>query len=89
MVKIGNLQKKPCSHCGKTGHHNRCLCPEKFTSQPANSSNNTGPSNSASNSSSDSSSTTDNSNLTNVTLALGEKVLLQTATVILQTFDGS
>ena len=116
-----NSQKKPCSHCGKKANHNRCLCPEKFTSQSVNFSNITGSSNSApagstssnfaptgstssdsaaasnnsvpsssvpNNSTSGSSLTIDNSSLTNVTLALGEKVLLQTATVTVQTIDG-
>ena len=110
-----NSQKKPCSHCGKKANHNRCLCPEKFTSQSVNFSNTAaGPSNSASagstssnsatgnstsnnsvpsssipnNSTSGSSLTSENSSLTNVTLALGEKVLLQTATVTVQTIDG-
>ena len=78
-----NSQKKPCTCCGRKAFHNRC-CPEKLASQPANS--NTGPSNSTS----DSTSKSDNSNATTTQslLASGEKVLLQTATMSLQTLDG-
>ena len=65
--------------------YNKCLCPEKFTSQPANS--NTG----SSSSTSDSTSKSGNFNATTTQslLASCEKVVLQTATVSLQTFDGN
>ena len=85
-----NSQMKPCSHCDKFANNNRHLCPEKCASQPSNSLV-TGPSNSASDpSASDSPPTDDNTNATNITqslLASGEKILLQTATVSLQTLD--
>ena len=32
-----NLHKRACHHCGKRDGHNRCLCPEKFSGQNAES----------------------------------------------------
>ena len=42
-LKVGHVlkdcpssQKKACSHCGKKGYHNSCLCPQKFSRQETN-----------------------------------------------------
>ena len=80
-----NSQKKPCAHCGRKAFHNRCLCPEKFALSTVNFT--TGPSDFVS----DSVLQGDNSGITSTTqslLASGERVLLQTATVSLQTSNG-
>ena len=88
-LKVGHVikncpsaQKKPCSHCGRRAYHNRCLCPEKFPIQLTESLVGAGSSNPVSDS--DCTDVT----LTQSLLAFGEKVLLQTATVPIQTCDG-
>ena len=83
-------QKKSCCHCKKNNH---CLCPENFTLESTNSlivaNSDSDPA--QSNTTSDLPTTNGNSNATNVTqslLALGERVLMQTAVVPIQTPDG-
>ena len=89
------IQKSVCYYCGKRGHHNRPICPEKFgekekvenvfvTSEVSErSSDNTkhGQLNQPVNSTS--------VNFEQVLVACGERVLLQTATVPVQRVDGS
>ena len=80
------------------GYHNRCLCPQKFPRQetgallvtePGQSftENNADPTSSADES--NGSMTTANSNATSMLLASGERVMLQIATVPIQSLDGS
>ena len=89
------IQKSVCYYCGKRGHHNRPICPEKFgdkekvenvfvTSEVSErSSDNTkhGQLNQPVNSTS--------VNFEQVLVACGERVLLQTATVPIQRVDRS
>ena len=99
-LKVGHLstscpnsQKKPCCDCKKKAYHNRCLCQEKFTLESTNSLiiANSASDPAQSSTTSNLSITNSNSNATNVTqslLALGERVLLQTAVVQLHAPDG-
>ena len=91
-------QKKLCCHCGKKDHHNRCLCPQKFTRRETDtllvtesgqsySEKIISPANSTDESNQPM--TTVNSNTTPMLLASGERVLLQIATVPVQSLDGS
>ena len=91
-------QKKVCCHCGKKDHHSRCLCPQKFIrreidtllvteSGQSYSEKNTIPANSTDESTQPT--TIINSNTTPMLLASGERVLLQIATVPVQSLDGS
>ena len=73
-------------------YHNQCLCPKKFTLESTSSLivANSASDPTQSNTTSDLPTTNGNSNATNITqslLALGERVLLQTAVVPLQTPD--
>ena len=104
-LKVGHMlkncpssQKKACCHCGKKDHHNRCLCPQKFIRQETDtllvtesgqlySEKNTIPANSTDESNQPT--TIVNSNTTPMLLASEDRVLLQIATVPVQSLDGS
>ena len=104
-LKVGHMlkdcpssQKKSCCYCGKRGHHNRCLCPQKFAvrqetdtltvTKPGESSENSS-GHTGSGNESDQSRAIINSNVAPMMLASGERVLLQIATVPVQSLDGS
>ena len=95
-----SLHKRACCYCGKRNSHNRCLCPEKFAAQRAELFVVTGQDHnsdlpisidlSTAQSSTqmqhlDTNNTTD---LTQSLLASEEKVILQTAIVLIQSVDG-
>ena len=102
-LKVGNVlkdcpssQKKACCHCSRKEYHNRCLCPQKIPRQETDallvtepgqsfSENNADPTSSADES--NRSMTTVNSNATPMLLASGERIMLQIATVPIQSLD--
>ena len=104
-LKVGNVlkdcpssQKKACCHCSRKEYHNRCLCPQKIPRQETDallvtepgqsfSENNADPTSSADES--NRSMTTVNSNATPMLLASGERIMLQIATVPIQSLDWS
>ena len=90
-----SIQRYSCHYCGKRGHHNRAVCPQKFGGQSVEVAQNDAVSDTVAIS-------TDNSNnqpseiinstsiaSDQVLVASGEKVLLQTANVSIQMADGS
>ena len=101
FVKTGRecplIQKSICYYCGKRGHHNQTICPEKFGDKQKEKVENVfvtsevserspyntkhGHLNQPVNSTS--------VNFEQVLAAYGERVLLQTATVPIQRVDGS
>ena len=103
-LKIGHMsrncpssQKKSCCYCGKKGYHNRCLCPHKFTRQETdalivtevNESSKDSIGGVSSVDQSNQLAATVDSNVTPMLLASGERVLLQIATVPVQSVNGS
>ena len=98
-----SLHKRCCDHCGKWGYHNRCLCPEKFSSGESNTdafcvakpdsvvdSNSIITVGASPESASTEQSTNDqaDTNLTQTLLAFGERVLLQATIVPILSADG-
>ena len=100
LKQCPSLHKRACCYCGKRNSHNRCLCPEKFSAQHAESfivvgqgCNSDQPGGDEQSCSTQQPKKPDNSSsaavgLTQSLLASGEKVMLQTAIVSIQGFDG-
>ena len=100
LKQCPSLHKRACCYCGKQNSHNRCLCPEKFPDQRAESfvvtdqdHNSDLPGSvdlsSAQNSTQQQQSNTSTAtDLTQSLLASGEKVMLQTVIVSIQSLDG-
>jgi len=100
LKQCPSLHKRACCYCGKRNSHNRCLCPDKFSVQHAESFVVTGQDHNpelpvdADLSSTNSpvqlqqSDTSTATGLTQSLLASGEKVMLQTAVVSIQSFNG-
>ena len=103
-LKIGHMSRnchssqKSCCYCGKKGYRNRCLCPQKFARQEEtdalmlteveeSSEDSIGSAGSVNQS--NKLTATVNSNVTPMLLASGERVLLQMATVPVQSVNGS
>ena len=91
LKQCPSLHKKACCYCGKRNSHNRCLCPEKFSTQPTESFvvnlfisiDLSSAESSTQQQQLDTSTTT---GLTQSLLASGEKVMLQTAIVLIHSF---
>ena len=102
-LKIGHMSRncpsfqKSCCYCGKKGYHNRCLCPHKFTRQETDALIVTEVDESSKDSiggvssvdQSNQLAATVDSNVTPMLLASGERVLLQIATVPVQSVNGA
>ena len=100
LKQCPSLHKIACCHCGKRNSHNRCLCPEKFAAQRAESFVVTGQdhnsdvpvtidlSTAQSSTQLQQLETNITTDLTQSLLASGEKVMLQTAIVLIQSSDG-
>ena len=96
-LKIGHMsrncpssQKKSCCYCGKKGYHNRCLCSQKFARQGTDALMVTEVDESSEDSIGGVSSVYQSNQLTaTVNSNAGERVLLQIATVPVQSVNGS
>ena len=89
-----STQRQSCHYCGKRGHHNRVICPQKFGNQPEVKSGDVVSDNVSILTDDSSNQPSEVVNSTSVgsdqiLITSGEKVLLQTANVPIQMAEGT